>query len=124
MTPPASYPRWTLGRSLQGVEIQIASRTMETTALTSREKSVNPGGASISNRKFELFQYRHIIYCMRMGQSDRAIVVAKLMVRLKCAELRSIADERGWLGSGPLLDDAELAEVFEKTLCCNATRRP
>lgn len=77
----------------------------------------------MSNRRFEMFQYRHIIHCMRMGQSDRTIAAAKLMGRLKCAELRSIADERGWLGPGPLPDDAELAEVFEKNRCCNATHQ-
>jgi len=60
---------------------------------------------------------------MRMGQSDRAIAAAKLMGRLKCAELRSIADERGWLGSGPLPDDAELAEVFGKNRDGNATHQ-
>ncbi|WP_373500595.1 IS21 family transposase [Desulfococcus sp.] len=70
-----------------------------------------------------MFQYRHIIHCMRMGQSDRAIAAAKLMGRLKCAELRSIADQQGWLGSDPLPDDAELAEVFEKNRDCNATRQ-
>jgi len=77
----------------------------------------------MSNRRFEMFQYRHIIHCMRMGQSDRAIATAKLMGRLKCAELRSIARDRGWLEPGPLPEDTELAEVFEKIRCRNATRQ-
>lgn len=77
----------------------------------------------MSNRRFEMYQYRHILHCMRMGQSDRAIAAAKLIGRLKCAELRAIALQRGWLDPVPLPDDAELAEVFEKNRRCNETRQ-
>lgn len=77
----------------------------------------------MSNRRFEMYQYRHILHCMRLGQSDRGIAAARLMGRLKCAELRAVAVRQGWLEPGPLPDDAELAEVFEKSRSCNPSRQ-
>ncbi len=59
-----------------------------------------------------MFQYRQAIHRMRMGESDRAIAQTRLIGRLKCAQVRAIAEEKGWLADGPLLDDAELANVF------------
>ena len=67
----------------------------------------------MANRRIEMYQYRQVIHRMRQGQSDRAIARTKLMGRLKCASVRAIAKEKGWLESGPLPDDQQLAEWFE-----------
>ncbi|MGB9700943.1 MAG: IS21 family transposase [Thermodesulfobacteriota bacterium] len=70
-----------------------------------------------------MYQYRQIIHRMRMGESDRAIAKTKLIGRTKCAQVRVIAQERGWLAPGPLPDDAELAAVFVNGRVPNSTRQ-
>jgi transposase len=72
-----------------------------------------PGGPAVANRRIEMYQYRQVIHRMRQGQSDRAIAKTKLMGRLKCASVRSIAKENGWLKTGLLPDDRQLATWFE-----------
>jgi hypothetical protein len=69
-----------------------------------------------------MFHYRQIIHRMRMGESDRAIAKTKLMGRIKCGYVRAVAEEKGWFGSVPLPDDAELAAVFETKQVSNPTR--
>ena len=76
----------------------------------------------MANRRIEMYQYRQVIHRMRQGQSDRAIAKTKLMGRPKCSALRSIAKEKGWLGDGPLPEDAQLAELFEKPKRPNPTQ--
>jgi hypothetical protein len=56
-----------------------------------------------------MYEYRQVIHRMRMGESDRAIAGLKLIGRVKSAQVRTIATEKGWLGKGPLPDDEELA---------------
>ena len=68
----------------------------------------------MSNRRFEMYEYRQIIYRMRLGESDRAIAKAGLMGRRKAAELRKLAEEQGWLDKGPLPENTDLAEHFSK----------
>ena len=60
-----------------------------------------------------MYEYRQVIYRMRLGESDRSIAKAGLMGRRKAAELRQLAKERGWLDKGPLPDDSELAECLK-----------
>ena len=67
----------------------------------------------MSNRRFEMYEYRQVIYRMRLGESDRNIAKAGLMGRRKAAELRQVAKQRGWLDKGPLPDDSELAQYLE-----------
>jgi transposase len=67
----------------------------------------------MSNRRFEMYQYRQIIFRMRMGESDRQIAKSKLMGRLKCGQVREIAEQKGWLDAVPLPEDAVLAQTFE-----------
>lgn len=76
----------------------------------------------MANRRFEMYEYRQVIHRMRQGQSDRAIARTKLMGRLKCAFIRSIASENGWLGSDPLPDDEQLATFFEVPQKTNLTQ--
>ena len=49
------------------------------------------------NRKFEMYQYRHILVRMRLGESDRQIDAAGLMGRRTVAKLRKKARKFGWL---------------------------
>lgn len=44
----------------------------------------------MSNRRFEMYEYRQVIYRMRLGESDRAIAKAGLTGRRKAAELRQL----------------------------------
>src|SRR3974390_280926 len=76
------------------------------------------GGSPMTNRRFEMYDYRQIIHRMRMGETDREIARTKIVGRKKCSRIRSIAVQRGWLAAeSPLPDDLALAEVFEKPLC-------
>ena len=75
----------------------------------------------MSNRRFEMYQYRNVIHRMRMGESDRTIALAKLMGRGKCKQVRRIAEQNGWLGKGPLPDDETLAAAFEIKPAVNPT---
>lgn len=77
----------------------------------------------MANRRFEMYQYRQIIHCMRMGQSDRTIAQSRLIGRIKCAQIRAVALEKGWLGEGPLPDDTELARTFKGNRSVNSTRK-
>lgn len=67
----------------------------------------------MANRRIEMFQYRHVIHRMRMGDSDRTIAKSGLMGRTKCGVVRMVAQQKGWLAAEPLPDDELLATVFE-----------
>ena len=67
----------------------------------------------MSNRRFEMYQYRQVICRMRLGETDRRIAKAGLMGRRKAAELREIAQEQGWLRDRPLPEDSQLATFFQ-----------
>ncbi len=59
-----------------------------------------------------MFEFRHILVRMRLGDSDRALAKAGLIGRPKAKALRTVALERGWLDPAhPLPDDAVLAQV-------------
>jgi transposase len=76
----------------------------------------------MANRRIEMHEYRQVIHRMRQGQSDRAIAKAKLMGRLKCAWVRSVAQEKGWLENGPLPDDQQLSKIFSTPKTPNPTQ--
>ena len=59
----------------------------------------------MANRRFEMHHYRKVIFRMRMGQSDRAIAKSGLMGRIKCAEVRAVAERNGLLSAVPLPED-------------------
>jgi transposase len=71
------------------------------------------GGSAMANRRIEMHEYRQVIHRMRQGQSNRAIAKAELMGRHKCALVRSIAQENGWLDNGPLPEDQQLSKIFD-----------
>jgi hypothetical protein len=68
----------------------------------------------MANRRFEMYQYRQVIFRMRMGQSDRTIAKSGLMGSLKCAEVRAIAKQNGWLEPVPLPEEELLTATFKK----------
>jgi hypothetical protein len=70
----------------------------------------------MSNRRFEMYQYSHIIIQLRNGNSIRALSKAKLADRKKLRKIKQIAEAQGWLDSkGPMPDDEVLARFFKKT---------
>jgi len=76
----------------------------------------------MANRRIEMHEYRQVIHRMRQGQSDRAIAKSRLMGRLKCAWVRSIAQENGWLGDGPLPSDQQLSKIVQTPKPSNPTQ--
>jgi len=51
----------------------------------------------MANRRFEMFEIRHILVRMRQGDSDRALAKAGLIGRPKAKALRLVAKDRDWL---------------------------
>ena len=69
----------------------------------------------MANRRFEMFEFRHLLVRMRQGDSDRALAKAGLIGRHKARALRALAQQQGWLDlARPLPDDAILAEAFAR----------
>lgn len=69
----------------------------------------------MANKRFEMYEYRHILVRMRQGDSDRALAKAGLIGRRKATALRAVAQAQGWLDPGtPLPDDPVLAEVLTR----------
>ena len=70
----------------------------------------------MTNRRFEMYEYRQVIVRMRLGESDRAIAQTGLMGRKKVKSVRDMAGSRGWLDPGSELpDDTQLAASFPTT---------
>ncbi|MFP4897145.1 hypothetical protein [Paraburkholderia sp. EG304] len=70
----------------------------------------------MTNRRFELFEYRQVLVRMRQGDSDRDIARVGLMGRKKLTTVRREAGARGWLDPAQSLpDDATIAGVFGRT---------
>ena len=69
----------------------------------------------MTNRRFEMHQYRQAIFRMRMGESDRSIAKSGLMGRTKSARVREVALHNNWLQSEEAIpQDDVLARVFEE----------
>lgn len=67
----------------------------------------------MANRRFEMYEYRHALVRMRLGESDRQIAKTKLMGRRKLAQIREVAESHGRrLSESPLPNDAELSLAF------------
>lgn len=70
----------------------------------------------MTNRRFELFEYRQVLVRMRQGDSDRDIARAGLMGRKKLTAVRRTAQELGWLDPAqPLPQDTVIADKFGRT---------
>ncbi|MBI4772950.1 MAG: transposase family protein, partial [Deltaproteobacteria bacterium] len=78
----------------------------------------------MANRRFEMYHYRQVIHRMRLGQSDRAIARTRMIGCLKCAQVRTVAEQNGWLKPDvPLPEDEVLAEAFETNKTANPTHQ-
>ena len=70
----------------------------------------------MGNRKIQMHEYRHIIYRLRQGESERSIARDGLAGRPKIKIIRAAAEAAGWLKSEACLPkDEELATFFEQT---------
>jgi len=79
----------------------------------------------MANRRFDVYQYRQILVRMRQSDSDRDIGRSKTMGRKKIAQVRLIAQERGWLDPGVLLpDNKTLARKQTLPPSCISTLEP
>jgi transposase len=62
-----------------------------------------------------MYQYRHILVRMRLGESDRQIDAAGLMGRRAASKLRKKALKEGWLvPEHPLPSEQDLLEVLQR----------
>ena len=72
-------------------------------------------GIPMTNRRFEMYEFRQILSRMRLGASDRQIAKAGLIGRVKAGEVRVIAQGHDWLNPQNLLpDDSVLAVAFQR----------
>ncbi len=68
----------------------------------------------MSNRRFEMYQYRQIIFRLRQGESIRAISQTKLADRKKIRQIQRTATDQGWLKvERDLPTDNELLKFFK-----------
>ena len=68
----------------------------------------------MSNRSFDMYQYRQIIFRLRQGESIRGIAHAKLADRKKLRQIRDVAIQQGWLNiERDLPTDEELSQCFK-----------
>jgi hypothetical protein len=71
----------------------------------------------MTNKRFEMYEYRLVLVQMRMGESNRAIAQAGLMGRKKAQKLRDTAQAHGWLEPlNSLPDNTQLATVLNVTV--------
>ena len=76
----------------------------------------------MTKRRFEMYQYRQTLVRMRQGDSDREIARSKTMGRKKIAQVREIANARGWLAPDSALpEDAVLASALMRKEALPAT---
>lgn len=61
-----------------------------------------------------MYEYRHTVVPVRLGDSDRALSKAGLIERLKAKTLRTVAAAQGWLDpETPLPDEKVFAQVLD-----------
>ena len=69
----------------------------------------------MTNRRFEMYQYRQIIVQLRSGETARAIARSGLAGRRKIQFIQKTAEEQGWLTNDkPLPEDHELQHFFKE----------
>ena len=68
----------------------------------------------MSNRRFEMYQYRQIIIHLRLGDSLRSIARTRDADRKTIKRIQIVAEQQGWLNPGfELPDDAVLAQFLD-----------
>lgn len=69
----------------------------------------------MANRRFEMYEYRQIIYRLQQGQKVRAMAREGFANRDKIRSIKKIAEENGWLAKDALLpDEKTLVDFFQK----------
>lgn len=69
----------------------------------------------MTNRRFEMYQYRQIIIRLRLGDSIRSIASARLANRKTVRKIRNLAQQQGWLDPKCEIPcDSTLAKFFNK----------
>ena len=69
----------------------------------------------MANRRFEMYEYRQIIYRLQQGQKVRAMAREGFANRDKIRSIKKIAEENGWLDKDALLpDEKTLVDFFQK----------
>lgn len=75
----------------------------------------------MSNRWFEMFEYRTVLMRMRQGDSESTIAKAGLTGRTKDRKFRAVANVRGWLPpDNPLPEEQEIARAVPVHRCPDA----
>ena len=68
----------------------------------------------MSYRKFEVYEYKQIIYRLQKNESQRSISKSGFGSRKKIKQIFIIAKKQGWLDLGAMLpSDETLAEIYE-----------
>ena len=68
----------------------------------------------MSNRMFEMYEIRQIIFRLRQGDSIRGIARAELADRKKIRKVRQVAIREDWLNpKNELPSDEELSKFFK-----------
>src|SRR5579864_7534216 len=68
----------------------------------------------MSNRRFEMYQYRQIIIHLRLGDSLRSIARTRDADRKTIRRIQIIAEQQGWLNPGfELPNDVVLAQFLD-----------
>ena len=83
----------------------------------------------MTNRKFDMFQYRQVLVRIRRGDLDRAISRSKAMGRKKIAQVRELAMPQGWLAMDlPMPDEHAMAALLgrkeSRPVSCISTLEP
>lgn len=66
----------------------------------------------MSNRRFEMYQYRQIIMRLRMGDTIRGLAREKLADRKTIGKINEVAKEQGWLASHSTMPSDEVLATF------------
>ena len=73
------------------------------------------GEMTMSHRRFEMYEYRQIIFRLRLGETARSIARSKLAGRNKVSDIREVAAQQGWLDMNCELPTNEvLAKIFDQ----------
>jgi transposase len=78
----------------------------------------------MSNRRFEMYQYRQIIIRLRLGDSDRSIARTRIADRKTIRRIRLIAQAQGWLNKETELpDDNVLYQSLDQRQATNQLQK-
>ena len=67
----------------------------------------------MANRSIEMYEYRQVVYRLRQGQSIRSINRDTAFGRNKLKEIKSLAEQYGWLSSTEMPGEVEIKAVIE-----------